>query len=273
MAKPEPTDPVDPAAASQVSRRAVLRTGLLGTGLMLARQAQAQPASAEPPIPADTIPMGVRVGPGLRQHTGKDITVFWRGKLCIHARYCVTVGSQVFTPEGRWDLGKESADHIAHVVRQCPSGALTYERADGGPQELTPRVNVIRLFENGPLAVHADLALPGQRPMKRATLCRCGKSGNKPFCDGSHGVAGFLAPGEPPSTTQLDMPAHRGGELKVTPLRDGPYQVAGNLELCAGTGRAIARTASARLCRCGGSANPPFCDGTHLGNGFTADGA
>jgi len=40
------------------------------------------------------------------------------------------------------------------------------------------------------------------------------------------------------------------------------------MEIISGTGRVVARMESARLCRCGGSANKPFCDGTHAKIGF-----
>ena len=61
--------------------------------------------------------------------------------------------------------------------------------------------------------------------------------------------------------------------LAVTPLKNGPLQVRGNLEVCAGTGRTVARITEARLCRCGQSKNKPFCDLSHLAAGFVADGA
>jgi CDGSH-type Zn-finger protein len=48
-------------------------------------------------------------------------------------------------------------------------------------------------------------------------------------------------------------------------------RVRGNLEIVSGTGRAVARVTSAYLCRCGGSANKPFCDGTHAKIGFRSD--
>jgi CDGSH-type Zn-finger protein len=50
-------------------------------------------------------------------------------------------------------------------------------------------------------------------------------------------------------------------------------QVQGNLEMCAGTGRTMARITQARLCRCGQSKNKPFCDLSHVAAGFVADGA
>jgi len=56
--------------------------------------------------------------------------------------------------------------------------------------------------------------------------------------------------------------------LSVDPLPDGPLQVMGNVEICAGTGRTVARAQNARLCRCGGSSTKPFCDGTHARIGF-----
>jgi len=45
----------------------------------------------------------------------------------------------------------------------------------------------------------------------------------------------------------------------------------GNLEICSGTGRTINRVEKTALCRCGQSANKPYCDGTHSKVGFKAD--
>jgi CDGSH-type Zn-finger protein len=156
---------------------------------------------------------------------------------------------------------------IAHV---CPSGAITYERHDGGAQEAPPAVNVLRIRENGPYAVHADVDLAAHGSMTRVTLCRCGKSSNKPFCDNSHRTAVFIASGEP-VTLVSDALESRGGTLQITPLTDGPLQVLGNLEICSGTGRTVFRAENARLCRCGGSATKPFCDGTHARIGFRSE--
>jgi len=64
------------------------------------------------------------------------------------------------------------------------------------------------------------------------------------------------------------MLAVRDGVLAIDPQPNGPLRVRGNLEILSGTGRAVARTTTAYLCRCGGSANKPFCDGTHTKIGF-----
>ena len=60
----------------------------------------------------------------------------------------------------------------------------------------------------------------------------------------------------------------RDGPLEIEPLTDGPLQVRGNMEIMSGTGRVVARTVQAKLCRCGGSGNKPYCDGTHSRIGF-----
>jgi len=55
----------------------------------------------------------------------------------------------------------------------------------------------------------------------------------------------------------------------ITPIQDGPLHVKGSLEIALGAGN---RVTEVWLCRCGGSANKPYCDGTHKKNGFKAEG-
>ncbi len=148
----------------------------------------------------------------------------------------------------------------------------TCERHDGGAQEAPPAVNVLRVRENGPYAVHAAVDLAGHGRMFRATLCRCGRSANKPFCDNAHRAAGFIATGEP-ATIESDPLGSRDGTLRIAPLPDGPLQAIGNLEICSGTGRTVFHAGNTRLCRCGGSASKPFCDGTHARIGFRSEPA
>lgn len=202
---------------------------------------------------------------------GRDLTLIYEGKKCIHSRFCVTWGPQVFIAnvKGPWinpdAISTEALTEIAHV---CVSGAIRYKRKDGHADEQAPPVNLISVREGGPYAIKADIRLEGSPAgSTRFTLCRCGASKNKPFCDGSHHDVNFAASGEPP-TGKADMLPVRDGPLEVTPTVDGPLLVRGNMEIISGTGRVVARLESARLCRCGGSSNKPFCDGTHEKIGF-----
>ncbi|MFQ5586725.1 MAG: CDGSH iron-sulfur domain-containing protein [Thermodesulfobacteriota bacterium] len=206
-------------------------------------------------------------------YRGRDIIVYFDSVRCIHSRHCVLGQPKVFraNAEGPWikpDSG--SAELIAGVIRSCPSGALTYKRLEGGEDEALPEVNVIRTLENGPLAVHGDIRIDDEEPMLRATLCRCGASKNKPFCDGSHKEISFVATGEP-ETIESKPLEKRDGLLKISPLKDGPLMITGNAEICSGTGRTVIRTQETALCRCGASNNKPFCDGSHAKIGFTSD--
>ena len=203
----------------------------------------------------------------------KDITLRFDGRRCIHSRHCVLGAPGVFLANvtGPWLHPEQvTVEECVAIAHACPSGAITYERHDGGTQEAPPAVNVLRVRENGPYAIHAALDFAGVGTSLRATLCRCGKSANKPFCDNSHREIGFIATGEP-ATIELDPLETRDGILHIMPLVDGPLQVTGSLEICSGTGRTVSRTENARLCRCGGSGSKPFCDGTHARIGFRSE--
>jgi CDGSH-type Zn-finger protein/uncharacterized Fe-S cluster protein YjdI len=206
------------------------------------------------------------------EYRGSRIVIRNNGSRCIHSRYCVLGRPEVFVPniEGPWIQPDAAvADTVAAQVALCPSGALLYERIDGGAQEKPPGVNAVRVWENGPLAFHAELDVAGEKTSFRATLCRCGQSKLKPYCDHSHLAAGFTATGEP-ATKESQPLARRDGPLKVTPIKNGPLMVEGSLEICSASGRTISRETKTWLCRCGQSANKPFCDSTHKKIGFTA---
>jgi CDGSH-type Zn-finger protein/uncharacterized Fe-S cluster protein YjdI len=208
----------------------------------------------------------------IEEARGEQLVLRFEARRCIHARHCVLGAPRVFLAnvQGPWLYPDEMpVEGLVHIARSCPSGAITYQRLDGGADEPVPEVNELRLRENGPYAVRADVELAGHGRMLRATLCRCGASSNKPFCDGSHNAARFVATGEP-ATRESTPLARRGGRLDIRPEPDGPLVLTGSLEVCAGTGRTIDRVTSARLCRCGGSSTKPFCDGTHAKIGFRA---
>ncbi len=207
---------------------------------------------------------------------GSEVTVTFDGSRCIHARRCVLGRPDVFVPgvKGRWiHPDAAPAEAVLHIGRVCPSGAIRVTRNDGsGDAQGAPLVNTVRVFENGPLAIEAELSLKGEpQPGPRAVLCRCGASRNKPWCDGSHTEAGFTATGEPETRESQPLEV-RNGVVDLVPQENGPLLAAGNLEIVTGTGRTINRVRKAFLCRCGQSQNKPYCDGSHKAAGFTAPG-
>lgn len=204
---------------------------------------------------------------------GSQATVSFDGKRCIHSRRCVMGQPGVFRAnvQGEWiDADGATAEEITRVALNCPSGAITVHRKDGGEDERAPKANIVIVRENGPLAVNAELVIDGHGEMFRATLCRCGLSNNKPFCDSSHIKGEFQATGEPASKESTLAITDLTGVVTVSPTPNGPYMVTGRLEIDSGTGRNVARVEKTWLCRCGHSKNKPYCDGSHKAAGFVA---
>jgi CDGSH-type Zn-finger protein/uncharacterized Fe-S cluster protein YjdI len=200
------------------------------------------------------------------------VTVRFEARRCIHSRFCVLWQPQVYRAnvKGPWIApAADRVEAVAAVAHNCPSGAIQYERHDGQPNEQAPPINLIYIRENGPLAFRAQIVLDEKAIGYRATLCRCGASKNKPFCDNSHRDLPFTASGEPPT---VDAPAleSRDGPLKIKSQPNGPLRIRGNMEICSGTGRTVKRSIDEALCRCGQSANKPYCDGSHRRVGFVA---
>ncbi len=128
--------------------------------------------------------------------------------------------------------------------------------------------NLLIVQVDGPLMVTGDLVVvtpTGGRKMQSAMLCRCGRSADKPFCDGQHVKTGFADSARLPADVESGIaPA---GTLTITPRPNGPLQCDGPLTLRGAEQRTTA-TGACRLCRCGGSQRKPYCDGTHARIGF-----
>ena len=137
-----------------------------------------------------------------RAYRGRDIEVSFDLDQCIHIGECVRGMPEVFSLERRPWIAPDarSADEVAALVEKCPSGALQYRRLDGAAQERGPEPAEITAMRNGPLLVRGRIEVRHEdgtfEVMPRATLCRCGGSASKPFCDNAHLRNGFKAPGE-----------------------------------------------------------------------------
>jgi CDGSH-type Zn-finger protein len=114
---------------------------------------------------------------------------------------------------------------------------------------------------DGPYVVTGDFSLEARgapRDDSSVTLCRCGRSANKPYCDGTHARTRFVDPGQVPVRSET-MPAPARERLTITPEPGGPLRCTGPVAL-SGAGSRICECRDVWLCCCGRSATQPFCN-------------
>ena len=205
----------------------------------------------------------------IHTYTGRDATVTWDGARCIHAAECVRRVPQSFDPKARpWIVPDNApAAAVADAVNACPSGALAMRYADGSSAMAAYASSTCDVQANGPYYFRGTLALAPGGSETRMALCRCGASANKPFCDNSHKSSGFANASALPVAKSPPAEADLTAPVTVTATRNGPLQVRGPLTLRDAAGTAVF-VESTYLCRCGGSSNKPYCDGTHARIGF-----
>ncbi len=208
----------------------------------------------------------------LYRYESARAVVTWDATRCVHAAECVHRLPEVFNSKVKPWIQPEAADvaALADAVNRCPSGALSMQHADGTSAMAVPPRNTCDVTPNGPNHLRGKLVFRfGDTEVAdtRAALCRCGASQHKPFCDNSHQKTGFQHAG----TLTIETPAPPGVDLAATlTIRqnpNGPVVCTGPLLLRDRDGRTV-YSDSTFLCRCGGSQNKPYCDGTHKKIGF-----
>jgi len=203
---------------------------------------------------------------------GKDIAVQFDPQCCINAGNCSCCLGIVDPDEKGQQIhpGKASAEELSALVRSCPSGALSFPEDSKAGKETAPKHNKITVQADGPLLVHADHTINGKKTRGvRTALCRCGASGNKPLCDGSHKQAGFADDGRY-QVAKLEAGIEEG-PLNISSLPDGPLLLQGPYEIHDAAGNVVDQGTKAALCRCGTSGNKPFCDGSHVAVAFKSE--
>ena len=127
----------------------------------------------------------------LDSFVGKKITIHDNRGLCSHAGHC-----GAFRFKEGIDPDRADFDAIVKAVRDCPSGAISYS-IDGVRYNEEQRGPAITVSNNGPYHITGGIELTTVSKMEGGsdehyTLCRCGQSKNKPFCDGTHAKVGFV---------------------------------------------------------------------------------
>lgn len=135
-----------------------------------------------------------RVAGKVNEWKGKGITIVDNTGVCCRDMSCINNLPQVFAEE---NPDAASIKKIIETIKRCPSGALTY-KIGGHHCQAFNREPAITIARNGPLKVVGGIRLKdegGSEPAcpEHYTLCRCGHSRNKPFCDGTHLDIGFKA--------------------------------------------------------------------------------
>lgn len=136
----------------------------------------------------------------IQTYAGDDIVVQFDPNICAHAAACLRSLPAVFdVKRARWiDVKAGSKDEIAAAIAKCPSGALTWrEPGSEAPQVTFSASTEVQLIPNGPLRLSGQVRIldaAGNVVMEtdKCSLCRCGASENKPFCDGKHRSIGFV---------------------------------------------------------------------------------
>jgi CDGSH-type Zn-finger protein len=129
----------------------------------------------------------------LFKYKGQEVTVYYNPMVCSHAAECLRIARNVFDTDKRpWVRPDEGTlDQVTAVITACPSGALTLSPPSGTPEHRVSSDRAqIEVQRHGPYWVTGvdPPAKPNGAAMtgEKYALCRCGLSGNKPFCDGSH---------------------------------------------------------------------------------------
>lgn len=135
-----------------------------------------------------------------KRYTNGEVTIVWQPAKCIHSMNCFKGLPQVFDPNKRPWANAEGATtaQIVNQIKKCPSGALSYEMNDqksNGTEGIANEI-IVDPTPNGPLMVYGNLTVKGTngtttKKNNVTAFCRCGNSGNKPYCDGSHKKVGF----------------------------------------------------------------------------------
>ncbi len=126
----------------------------------------------------------------IKAYTNGEVTVVWKPHQCIHSGICLRGLPKVFDLKQRpWiNMTAATSEDIVTLVRDCPSKALSikgvkFKEEDKSDTEIT-------LIPGGPLIVKGGATVKNRKVtetfIETVSFCRCGRSKNFPYCDGTH---------------------------------------------------------------------------------------
>ena len=171
-----------------------------------------------------------RVGDRLDRYKGLAVTITDNRGTCAHSGLCTDRAPTVFRTSEEPFVAPAGGrvDEILHAARDCPSGALSARAGGGDPvgSSDTERERAIEVSKDGPYRVTGSITLldrdgsPEARndgaSLEHYSLCRCGKSQNKPFCSGMHWYADFHDPSPPEQATLFQWAGGFPALLRLT---------------------------------------------------------
>ncbi len=132
-----------------------------------------------------------------RTYSGQKITIHDNRTICAHAAECTENLPSVFQQHGHPWINPDGAEveKLTEVIKKCPSGALSYSLNENHYKE-KDLPQEISVQKDGPYNIRGKINLnisDDLQPPNRElySLCRCGASKNKPYCDGAHHEIGF----------------------------------------------------------------------------------
>jgi CDGSH-type Zn-finger protein len=136
-----------------------------------------------------------RIPRSVDTYVGKEITIHDDRGICSHAGFCSDGLPKVFRMKKEpWiDSNGASIDDIIKTIKKCPSGALSYS-IDSVLYDEFSDVKELEIAKNGPYNVKGTIPITCEdKPTsdEHYSLCRCGHSKNKPFCNGQHWYVDF----------------------------------------------------------------------------------
>ncbi len=184
-----------------------------------------------------------RVEDRLDLYGGDGITIRDNRGICAHAGFCGEDCPAVWRSGVEPWIDPHGADveSIKRAIERCPSGALSYQ-IDGEVCPQPDRPPAIRVAKDGPYHVEGGVELLDESraegvSLEHCTLCRCGGSKNKPFCDGTHWYIDFKddesrTRGDATSTDERELTWYHVAALdaladgRVTTVMAGTHAVA-----------------------------------------------